>query len=46
MNTPEEVGIRPEAVFSDDGWTWMGKDIAYVCSVCGAQILGADENCG
>jgi len=39
MNTPEEVGIRPDVVFSDDGWAWTEKDIAYVCSVCGAHIL-------
>jgi len=42
MSTAEEAGISPKIVFSDGFWAWTGKDIAFVCSVCGAQILKKD----
>jgi len=42
MNTPIELGIPLDKEFSDGYWVWKGEDIAYVCSVCGAQILKKD----
>ena len=42
MNTPLELGIPLDKLFCDEGWAWRGEDIAYVCSVCGAQILKKD----
>ena len=39
MQTPEEAGINPNRVFSDDGWAWLGKDVKFVCPICGAHIL-------
>jgi len=39
MQTPEEAGINPNRVFSDDGWAWLGKDVKFVCPICGAHML-------
>ena len=39
MLTAEEAGINPNAVFSDGGWVWSGKDVEFVCPICGAHML-------
>jgi len=42
LKTAEELGLNPEAIVSDGGWTWQLKE-ALICDTCGGHILDSDN---